>query len=62
MISKKTVGIVLLIAGIIVLVLSLLANTLGLGCNLDSFGIVQITGTVVGAIVCIIGLYFMLKK
>jgi hypothetical protein len=59
--STKTVGIVLLVAGIVILILSLLANSMGLG-NPSVFGPLQIAGTIVGAIVAVVGLFLRLKK
>ncbi len=58
--SKKTAGIVALIAGIVMLGLSLLADRLGLG--VAGFGPMQIAGTIVGAIVIALGLFLTLKK
>jgi hypothetical protein len=58
--SKKTAGIVALIAGIVILGLSLLADRLGIG--VAGFGPMQITGTIVGAIVIALGLFLTLKK
>jgi hypothetical protein len=49
MAGKKTVGIVLLAVGIVVLILSLLADPIGIGNSL-SFGSYQILGTIVGVI------------
>ena len=58
--SKKTAGIVALIAGIVILGLSLLADRLGIG--VAGFGPMQITGTIVGAIVIALGLFLTSKK
>jgi len=59
--STKTAGIVLLVAGIVILILSLVANSMGLG-NPSVFGPLQIAGTIVGAIVAVVGLFLRLKK
>ena len=58
--GKKTAGIVLLVVGIVVLLLSLLAYPLGIGG--PTFGPYQIAGTVAGAIVTVVGLVLTLKK
>jgi len=58
--SKKTAGIVALIAGIVILGLFLLTDRLGIG--VAGFGPVQIAGTIVGAIVIAVGLFLTLKK
>ena len=59
--GRKTAGIVLLVVGIIVLVLSLLADTLGLGGSASIFGLYQIAGTILGAIVTVVGLVLTLR-
>jgi len=58
--GKKTAGIVLLVVGIVVLLLSLLAYPLGIGG--PKFGPYQIAGTVAGAIVAVVGLVLTLRK
>ncbi len=58
--SKKTAGILTLIVGIVILGLSLLADRLGIG--VAGFGPMQITGTIVRAIVIAVGLFLTLKK
>jgi hypothetical protein len=59
--GKKTVGIVLLVVGIVILVLALAADPIGIGGNPD-FGRIQIISTIVGAIVTVVGLILRLKK
>jgi hypothetical protein len=59
--SKKTTGIALFVAGIVILILSLVANSIGLG-NPSVFGWIQIAGTIVGAIAAAVGLFLTLKK
>jgi hypothetical protein len=56
----KTAGIVVLVVGIVILLLSLLADAMGIGGG--GFGPRQIAGTVVGAVVTIVGLVLTLKK
>lgn len=58
--GKKTAGIVLLVIGIVILLLSLLAYPIGIGG--PGFGPYQIAGTVVGAVVTIVGLVLILRK
>jgi hypothetical protein len=58
--GKKTIGTVLLVVGIVILLLSLLAYPLGIGG--PKFGPYQITGTIAGAIVAVVGLVLTLKK
>lgn len=53
--SRKTLGLVLLVAGIVVLILSLLADPIGLG-EAPGFGSNQIVGTIVGALLMMVGL------
>ena len=57
----KKVGIVLLVVGIIVLVLSLLLDVIGIG-RAPGFGYYQIGGIIIGAIVAIVGGVLMGKK
>jgi hypothetical protein len=61
MASQKTIGIVLLVVGIVVLLLALFANAIGIG-NPANFGYIQIAGTIVGAILTVVGLYLALKR
>jgi hypothetical protein len=60
--NKKTIGIILLVVGLVVLIVSLAANPLGIGVNLDVFGWRQIVGTIGGAIVTIVGVVLLLRK
>ena len=58
---KEAVGIVILVVGIVVLILSLGADYIAAG-NPSGFGYHQIIGTVLGAIASVLGLFLMLKK
>ena len=58
---RKTAGIILLVAGIVILALSLAADALGIGIS-PLFGWRQITGTIVGAIAIVVGLVLTLKE
>lgn len=59
--DNKQLGIVLLVIGVIILLLSLLANFIGVG-SAPGFGYKQITGTVVGVIVAIVGYVLFSRK
>jgi hypothetical protein len=59
MTRKKTIGWVLLGGGIILLILSLLADVLGVG-GTPGFGYKQILGAIVGVVAAIRG-YFVVK-
>ena len=59
--GKNTVSIVLIVVGIVILVLSLVADLIGIGGH-PGFGLKQTVGTVVGAIVTIVGLVWKFKK
>ena len=59
--KKQTAGSVLLVVGIAILVLSLAADPLGIGGN-PIFGRNQIIGSIVGAIVTVVGLIMRLRK
>ncbi|MCJ7696301.1 MAG: hypothetical protein MUO40_12885 [Anaerolineaceae bacterium] len=59
--SKKTIGLILLVAGHLLAIVSLIADYIGLG---TSYGInwAQIVGVTVGAVVAVVGLWLMLKN
>ena len=59
--NTKTIGIILLVVGVAILVLSLVADIIGFGGSL-SFGYKQITGIIAGTIMTIAGLILMIKK
>jgi hypothetical protein len=58
---KKITGIVLLVVGISILVLSLGLDIMGFG-RYSGFGSYQIGGTIVGVIVTIVGVVLTFKK
>ena len=53
--SKRTLGIVLIIVGVLIVLASLLADTIGIGSQPSVFGWRQILGAVIGAAVGIAG-------
>jgi hypothetical protein len=59
--NNKQLGIALLVIGVIILLLSLLANSIGIG-RAPGFGYKQIAGTVVGAIIAIVGYVLFSRK
>ncbi len=59
--DKKTLGIVILIVGIILAVVSATLDIIGLGRQ-PGFGYWQILGTTVGVIAFVIGLVYTLRK
>jgi hypothetical protein len=62
MASKKKIGLVLLIVGVVFLIISVAADAIGIG-NRSGFGSQQGAGTAAGAIVAIVGAILMrLKK
>ncbi len=60
--GTRTVGIILLVVGLVILVPSLLADFIGLGDSSRSFGELQIVGIVVGAILTVAGWFLKGKK
>ena len=58
--DKKTPSAAMLAIGIMILVASLFADSLGIGGN-SGFGSYQAVGAVVGAIVAAVGLFFTVK-
>ena len=59
--ENKRLGIVMVVVGVIVLLLSVLANSIGIG-NAVGFGYKQITGTVLGAVLAIVGYILFSRK
>ena len=59
--ATMTLGAILLIIGIAVLLESLFADSIGIG-EMRFFGIYQMIGTFVGAILTAGGLFFLIKR
>jgi hypothetical protein len=59
--GKKIAGIALLVVGILVLILSLMADLVGIG-RWPVFGYKQIIGSVAGVIAIVVGLFLALRK
>ncbi len=59
--GKKKVAIILLVVGTVILVLSLVADLIGIGFN-PGFGPEQTAGTVVGACMVVVALLMTIKK
>ncbi len=58
--GKKIAGIILVVVGIIITIVSLLADLTGIGHG--TFGTKQIIGAVVGVIIAGAGVFLMAKK
>lgn len=52
--SRRTLGFAVLAVGVIVVVVSALADQIGIGCG-NTFGWKQIVGVVVGSIIAVVG-------
>jgi hypothetical protein len=59
--NKKTLGIILLLVGIVLVILSLAADMIGIGGS-AGFGYKQIAGTVVGVVVAVAGYLLISRK
>jgi len=59
---RKTAGILLLVVGIGILILFAAADIFGIGEDPAAFGPWQISGTIAGAIVAVIGLVLLVRK
>lgn len=59
--GKKTIGIALVVVGIVIVVLMLMADQIGIGRSVG-FGLYQKIGTFVGAVVTIGGAVLAYKK
>jgi hypothetical protein len=53
--NNKTIGTILLVAGVILLLASLTADMIGIGEAADAFGYRQIVGAIVGVIAAVAG-------
>jgi hypothetical protein len=60
--TKKIAGVILIVAGIVLLLLSLTADLFGIGTSPGAFGWKQIVGVAVGAITAVVGLILALRK
>jgi len=60
--TTRIAGLVLTIGGGILLILSALADVIGLGREPNLFGPWQVTGIVVAVIAVILGVLFLLRK
>ena len=61
MAKKRTIGLVLLILGIVFLIVSVAADAIGIGHD-PGFGNQQTAGTAAGAIVAIVGAILMRRR
>ena len=59
--GKKTIGIILLAAGAILLILSMIADVIGIGGS-PIFGWRQILGIIIGLIAAVVGLVLTIRK
>ena len=59
--SSKTIGIVMIVVGVVVLIVSVAADSLGLGAN-PVFGFKQIVGTIVGVLLLLVGAWMAMRK
>ncbi len=60
--SKRNIGIAMIAAGVLLILVSLLADAIGLGANTAVIGWKQILGAVVGAALGIGGFFFVRQK
>lgn len=58
----KTAGLVLAIAGVLVALFFLLADVIGVSGSPGRFGIQQIIGTAVGAVIFIVGMIVYMRQ
>ena len=58
--SKKTIGIILIVLGVILALVSVFADAIGLGGG--GFGTKQILGTVIGIVVAVVGIWLAVSK
>jgi hypothetical protein len=61
MLNKKTIGIILLVVGVVLVVVSLTADMIGIGAT-AGFGYKQIAGSIVGVLLTVAGFVMMSRK
>ena len=59
--SRRTMGIVLIVVGVVLAVISLAADAIGIG-SYPGLNWAQILGTVVGAILALVGVWLAMRK
>ncbi|MBN1568186.1 MAG: hypothetical protein JXA73_10090 [Acidobacteria bacterium] len=59
--AKKTISTILLVLGIVALILFALADRIGIGRN-PGYGLQQIAGMIIGAVVAVVGLIMARRK
>ncbi len=60
--TNKTIGIIVIILGVLLAAVSLLADVLGLGGDPNAIGWKQLLGAGLGVLVVIIGVWFLGRK
>ena len=61
--STKTIGLILIVLGVIIAVISATADVIGLGNQVQmGFGWRQQLGTAVGVVVAVVGIWLALRK
>jgi hypothetical protein len=60
--STRYLGIAMIVIGVLVVLISVFADSFGIGAQASVFGWKQILGTVVGAVVCLAGIVVSLRK
>jgi uncharacterized membrane protein len=60
--SLKTIGALMAIAGLLLVLVSVLADVIGVGDPANPFGPRQLTGTIIGALVLIAGVVLYLQQ
>jgi nitrate reductase gamma subunit len=59
--SKRTIGVVVVILGMVLVIVSLAADALGIGHE-PGIGLIQILGAVAGGVVALGGVWLVLRK
>lgn len=60
--SNRNIGIVLVFIGVFLLLVSLLADVIGVGWHPEVFGWKQILGTAIGVVLGLVGIFFLRRK
>jgi len=60
--SNRYIGIAMIFIGVLFLLVSLLADVLGVGLHPEVIGWKQILGAAAGVGLCLVGIYFLRRK
>jgi hypothetical protein len=60
--SAKSISLFVSLVGLVIALVFIFADVIGLGSNPNQFGPLQSVGTVVGAVILVVGLYMYMRQ